>query len=80
VSNDKISNQILSEISNKLDVLQAQLQQVAKWLRFENLPKLRRILLKELDDDTKKLVFEFTDGEKSRRDIAGTLSIPDSKV
>jgi predicted ArsR family transcriptional regulator len=63
----------LKDIADRLDELVA-------WQRFESLPKLREVLLKELDSDVKKLAYEMTDGEKSRRDIASTLGISDDNV
>ena len=56
------------------------LDELIAWQRFESLPKLRAVLLKELDSETKKLAYEMTDGEKSRRDIASALSVSDDNI
>ena len=63
----------LKDVTERLDELIA-------WQRFESLPKLRAVLLKELDSDTKKLAYEMTDGEKSRRDIASALGVSDDNI
>jgi len=63
----------LKDVAERLDELVA-------WQRFESLPKLRTILLKELDSDNKKLAYEMTDGEKSRRDIASALGVSDDNI
>lgn len=56
------------------------LREILKWSRFENFPKLRRILLDTLKTDQEKMVYELTDGEKSRYEIANETGIPDSTV
>jgi len=56
------------------------LREILRWSRFENFPKLRKILLDTLKTDQEKLVYELTDGEKSRYDIAKEMGIPDSTV
>lgn len=56
------------------------LREILRWNRFENFPKLRKLLLDTLETDIEKLVYEFTDGERSRYDIAKELGIPDSTV
>lgn len=56
------------------------LREILRWSRFENFPKLRKILLDTLKTDQEKLVYEFTDGEKSRYDIAKETGIPESTV
>lgn len=61
---------------NTLEIL----HEILKWSRFENFPKLRKILLDSLKTDQEKLVYELTDGEKSRYDIAKEIGISDSTV
>jgi len=56
------------------------LREILRWSRFENFPKLRKILLDTLETDEEKLVYELTDGERSRYDIAKETGIPDSTV
>jgi hypothetical protein len=63
----------LKDVADRLDELIA-------WQRFESLPRLRTILSKELDSETKKLAYEMTNGEKSRRDIATALGVSDDNV
>lgn len=63
----------LNDVAQRLDELIA-------WQRFESIPKLRTLLLKELDSDIKKLAYEMTDGGNSRRDIASALKISDDNI
>jgi predicted ArsR family transcriptional regulator len=56
------------------------LREILKWSRFENFPKLRKLLLDTLATDVEKLVYELTDGERSRYDIVKELGIQDSIV
>ncbi len=70
----------LNDVVLKLKSLGEGIDEVAKWVRFQNAPRLRDLLLKELDTPQKKVAFELTDGEHSRRDIANEIEIDDSTV
>jgi transposase-like protein len=50
------------------------------WTRFENFPKLRKILLDTLTTDEEKRAYELTDGERSRRDIARKIGVSNSTI
>jgi len=56
------------------------LSEILRWSRFENFPKLRKILLDNLKTDQEKLVYELTNGENSRSDVAKQTGVPDSTV
>lgn len=56
------------------------LREILRWSRFENFPKLRKSLLDNLKTDQEKLVYEFTNGENSRSDVASQAGVPDSTV
>jgi transposase len=56
------------------------LREILRWSRFENFPKLRKSLLDNLKTDQEKLVYEFTNGENSRPDVASQAGVPDSTV
>ncbi len=62
-----------------LDTVQI-LREILRWYRFENFPKLRKTLLDNLKTDQEKVVYELTDGENSRPDVAKQTGIPDSTV
>jgi transposase len=64
------------EVAKKLDMLNSTLKEILKWSRFQNLPKLKEVLEKELDDQSKKLVFENTDGQKSMRQVSTESRVP----
>jgi len=64
------------EVAKKLDMLNSTLKEILKWSRFQNLPKLKEVLEKELDDQSKKLVFENTDGQKSMRQVSTESAVP----
>jgi len=61
------------------DIVQI-LREILRWSRFENFPKLRKILLDNLKTDQEKLVYELTNGENSRPDVAKQTDVPDSTV
>ena len=70
----------LRDVVNGLESARASIAEVAKWLRFQSVPRLREILLRELDVPNKKTAYELTDGEHSRRDIAKEIGIADETV
>lgn len=67
---------VQEELAKKLDMLNSTLKEILKWSRFQNLPKLKEVLEKELDDQSKKLVFENTDGQKSMREVSTESGVP----
>lgn len=56
------------------------LTEILMWTRFENFPKLRKILLDTLTTDEEKRAYELTDGERSRRDIARKIGVSNSTI
>lgn len=66
----------LGNLAERLDVIQVTLQDILKWSRFQNLPRLRQIFEQQLDSDEKKLAFENTDGEKGYREVAKDSGVP----
>ncbi len=63
-------------MARKLDTLNSTMKEILKWSRFQNMPRLREVLEKELDDQSKKLVFENTDGQKSMRQVSAESGVP----
>src|SRR6267143_4758618 len=70
----------LADVVSALRDAQNSLNEVGKWVRFQNAPRIRDVLLKELDTPQKKVAFELSDGEHSRRDIAKELGLDDDTV
>ncbi len=70
----------LAEVVSALEQVSKDLKAVAKWVRFQNVPRLREVLIRELDTPQKKVAFELTDGQHSRRDIAKEITIDDATV
>lgn len=66
----------LQDMVSKLKEMHTILGDILKWTRFQNLPRLKEVLEKELDDQNKKLVFEYTDGQKSLRKVSDETSVP----
>ncbi|MDD2665531.1 MAG: hypothetical protein PHD13_01935 [Methanocellales archaeon] len=54
----------------KLDRIIELLEEILKWTRFEGMQEVKNVLKIELDDDTKKIIYELSDGESSPK-IAG---------
>lgn len=52
------------------------LTRIEGWLRFENSPRLREMLNKELDASRKKVAYENSDGVRSLREVATASGIP----
>src|SRR2546422_3844829 len=70
----------LNDVAVELKGLKGSVAEVGKWVRFQNAPRIRDVLLKELDTPQKKVAFELSDGEHSRRDIAKELGLDDDTV
>ena len=41
------------------------LKEILKWTKFEGIQKVKQVLENTLDDDTKKLIYELSDGRPS---------------
>ena len=70
----------LKEVWDKLDENQKILREIARWLRFQNIGKLKEVLLAELDTDQRKLAFESTDGENGLKEVAEISAAPQDTV
>lgn len=66
----------LEELARKLNLVNLTLKEILKWSRFQNLPRLREVLEKELDDQSKKLAYDNTDGQKSMRQVSSEANVP----
>ena len=60
--------QILKRIDKKIE-------QLLKWARFAGMLQLRNILSQNLIDDKASLIYEFSNGERSTRDIAKLVNV-----
>jgi transposase-like protein len=68
------------DLQKSLSMIIQKLDEIIVWLRFENIQKIREIILKELDTDQKKLAYQLTDGTLSRREIASKTGIPSNTI
>ena len=55
------------------------LLEILKWTKFQGMRQVKKILEDNLDTDTKKLVYELSDG-RSSPDIAKVVSVTDTTV
>lgn len=76
----KGEDKLLKEINKNLIVIQHSLKEMAKWVKFQNLPTLKQLLQDELSDDAKKLAYENTDGTKGLREVEEVSGIPATTV
>ena len=58
----------LRNIENKLD-------QILKWTKIAGMQQLRDLLTQNLIDDTAMLVYEYSDGERSTREVAKLVGL-----
>lgn len=70
------NEETLEELARKLNLVNLTLKEILKWSRFQNLPRLREVLEKELDDQSKKLAYDNTDGQKSMRQVSSEANVP----
>lgn len=72
--------EILKEIRIKMVENQKLLREIARWSRFQNIGRLKDVLVVELDSDEKKLAFENTNGMKGIKEIAQASGAPRDTV
>ena len=57
-----------------VESLSEKLDELIFWTKFSALPTFRALLMDTLRENVDKLVYELSDGERSTRDIARTIS------
>ena len=63
----------------KLNRIIELLEEILKWTKFEGNQRVKEILLDELDTDTKKIVYELSDG-RSSPEIAKVVDVTDKTI
>jgi len=56
------------------------LREILKWVKFSGINEVKDILNKNLDTDTKKLVYHFSDGKNTSRDFKDKAKIGKTAV
>lgn len=56
------------------------LRELVAWTRFQALPSLRETLQREMDDEKKKLVYQYTDGKKGVKEVGTLADVPTTTV
>ena len=64
---------ILRNIESKLD-------QLLKWTRFAGMQQLRNILTHNLTNDMQMLIYEYSDGKKSTREVAELVGVKSNQT
>jgi len=64
---------ILRNIESKLD-------QLLKWARFAGMQQLRNILTHNLTNDLQMLIYEYSDGKKSTREVAELVDVKSNQT
>lgn len=64
---------ILKNIDSKLD-------QLLKWTRFAGMQQLRSILTNNLTNDTQLLIYEYSNGKRSTREIAKLAGVKSNQT
>lgn len=65
---------------SNIQSLSEKLDELIFWTKFSALPTFRVLLMDNLREDVDKLVYELSDGERSTRDIARTISRDGRKI
>lgn len=63
-----MSEQTLKDIANTL-------RELLKWSKFAGMQQLRNVLSQTLKTDTEKIIYEFSDGTKGAREVAGAARV-----
>jgi len=67
------NKEMLSKVLDRLD-------EVIVWLRLQGLPRIRGLLVTEMNTDAKRIAYQMTDGEHSRREVANLAGVSDDSV
>lgn len=70
----------MSEEVKILKKIELKLDQLLKWTRFAGMQQLRTILTHNLKKDTTTLIYEYSDGNRSTRDVAKIVGSSHQKV
>lgn len=65
----------MSEELKTLKNIEAKLDQILKWTRIAGMQQFRDLLTQNLADDVAVLVYEYSDGERSTREIATLVGL-----
>jgi len=68
------------EVVKALERIEKRLGSLERWLRFENMEKLKMILENELNDERKKLSFEYSDGSRGYREVGQMAGVPGATI
>lgn len=60
----------LSDETKILKNIESKIGQLLKWARFAGMQQLRSILTNNLTNDTQMLIYEYSNGKRSTREIA----------
>lgn len=63
-----------------LKQIEARLDEICTWLRFQNRSTLQALLKEALRSKRERLIYELTDGTKSATEIARTIGISQPRV
>jgi len=68
------------EVENKLESIDKTLKKILKWIQFENIQKLKKVLEDELDIDEKKIAYEDSDGVNGLKEIEELSGAPQKTI
>lgn len=70
----------MSEEEKILRKIDLKLDQLLKWTRFAGMQQLRDILAGNLSDDVSMLIYEYSNGERSTREIARLVGVKSNQT
>lgn len=70
----------MSEEAKILRRIELKLDQILKWTRFAGTQQLRDILAENLENDASMLIYEYSDGKRSTREIAKLAGIKSNQT
>lgn len=74
MSDDAKSGALSGEVNETL-------KQILRWVRFQNLERARHVLETEIAHDPRRiLVYELTDGDKGRPEVARISKVPSGTI
>ena len=70
----------MSEEARILRKIESKLDRILKWTRFAGMQQLRDILADNLKDDASMLIYEYSDGKRSTREIAKLVGLKSNQT
>ena len=67
-------------MSNEEEKQTKLLREILKWIRFSGMKEVKQVLLDNLTDDTKKIIYHYSDGKNNTTYLKGIANVSGNNV